>query len=158
MAENAIKTYGIEQHISNIDDVIRDMIYSLHRFGYSFQDYCIYDFVNNKDINYRTSFVADKLRYHYCDILNSPEVFKIMTNKYACYEKYRKFYKREVVGCISEDDLVNFTNFISTHKRFIYKPLEEHSGHGIEIVNVDEINTTNFFSKKLASGAFIIEE
>ena len=64
------------------------MIYCLHRFGYSFQDYCIYDFIHNKDIQYRASFVADKLRYHYCDILNSSDILQIMNNKYLCYEKY----------------------------------------------------------------------
>lgn len=158
MAVEALKTYRVEKFVKDTQATVRDMIYCLHRFGYSFQDYCIYDFINNKDIKYRTSFVADKLRYHYCDILNTREVYHIMTNKYTCYKRYQKYYKRDVVGCTSHDDFNHFANFVATHKRFIYKPLEEHSGHGIEIFDVTDIDTTQFFNQKLSQGAFIVEE
>lgn len=84
-------------------DVARDMIYCLHRFGINFQDYWIYGFVN-KSHYCRTSFVPDKLRYHYCDILNAPGILPLMTDKYACYQKYKEFFKREVLGCYQLDD------------------------------------------------------
>ena len=71
--------------------IVRDMLYCLHRFGFSFQDYCIYGFVN-RTLQCRKSFVSDKLRYYYCDILNEPFVEQMMTDKYACYQKYRKFF------------------------------------------------------------------
>lgn len=141
----------------NEDYIIRDMIYCLHRFGISFQDYCIYGFID-KNYYCRESFVSDKLRYHYCDILNTKEILPLMTNKYACYQKYKKFFKRDVLGCFSDKDYPAFESFITNHQEFIYKPLNEHSGHGIAKYKTDEACRLEFFNEKLKSGAFIVEE
>lgn len=137
--------------------IIRDMIYALHRFGLSFQDYSIYNLID-KNWHYKNSFVSDKLRYHYCDILNSKEILPLMTNKYACYLEYKDFYKREVIGCFSETDFPTFKDFISKHHNFIYKPLNEHSGHGISKYTLDISESFHFFHDKLNKGAFVIEE
>lgn len=158
MAENTIANHTSGQDIRNIKLIVLDMIYCLHRFGISFQDYCIYDFAHNFDVNYRNSFVADKLRYHYCDMLNSTEAYETMTDKYACYQKYRKFFRREVIGCFSPEDEQNFHDFVMKHESFIFKPLNEHSGHGIEIFKSSEIIVSDFFAKKIESGPFILEE
>lgn len=141
----------------NEEYIIRDMIYCLHRFGFSFLDYCIYELID-RNFFYRTSFVSDKLRYHYCDILNDKSVLPLMTDKYACYKKYKKFFKREVYGCYGESDKDVFLAFAHKHKKFIFKPLEEHSGHGIKIVSADKIALDTFFSEMLDKGPFVIEE
>lgn len=141
----------------NRDYIVRDMLYCLHRFGFSFQDYCIYGLVD-RTFQCRKTFVSDKLRYHYCDILNAPFVEKMMTDKYACYQKYKKFYKRDVLGCYTERDKDAFLSFVKKHKRFIFKPLEEHSGHGVRIVATADINVDTFMIEMLKKGAFIIEE
>lgn len=158
MAETAILNHKSSEKISDIRKVVRDMIYCLHRFGFSFQDYCIYNFVEKKDIEYRMSFVGDKLRYHYCDILNSVECYKIMQNKYDCFLKYARYYKRDVIGCTGEQDIDDFIKFTSHHSSFIYKPSNSHSGHGIEIVQSNEINPKDYFYKKLGQGNFVVEE
>ena len=137
--------------------IIRDMIYALHRFGLSFQDYCIYDLIN-KTNQCRESFVSDKLRYYYCDILNGKEILPLMTDKYACYQKYKQFFKRDVIGCFSQEDYSAYLEFINNHNEFIYKPLDEHSGRGIAKYNTKEINVNNFFSESLEKGAFVLEE
>ncbi len=153
---------AIDAHKSKWGDIqenviTRDMIYCLHRFGISFQDYCIYDFVG-KDFKYRDSFVADKLRYHYCDILNGKNVFSLMTNKYSCYLAYKDFFKRDVLGCFSMEDRPSFDSFLNNHVEFIYKPLDGHSGHGVAKYNSGEIRASDFFAEKLKLGPFIIEE
>ena len=137
--------------------IVRDMLYCLHRFGFSFQDYCIYGFVN-RTLQCRKSFVSDKLRYYYCDILNEPFVEQMMTDKYTCYQKYRKFFKRDVLGCHSESDKKSFSSFVEKHKCFVFKPLEEHSGHGIKIVDANNVDVDTFFTEMLKKGAFIVEE
>lgn len=137
--------------------IVRDMLYCLHRFGFSFQDYCIYGFVN-RTLQCRKSFVSDKLRYYYCDILNEPFVEQMMTDKYACYQKYRKFFKRDVLGCHSASDKESFSSFVEKHKCFVFKPLEEHSGHGVKIVDANNVDVDTFFTEMLKKGAFIVEE
>ena len=137
--------------------IVRYMIYCLHRLGISFQDYCIYDLIN-KNYRCRNSFVTDKMRYYYCDILNDREILPLMTNKYTCYLKYQRFFKRDVLGCFSDEDFVAFEKFVTNHRDFIYKPLNEHSGHGIAKYSLDVISISSFFHEKLKQGAFVVEE
>ena len=136
----------------------KDMVYCLHRFGISFEDYCLYGFKDNTSLSYRNSFVADKLRYHYCDILNSPAVRPLMEDKYACYMKFCKFFKRDMSGCYCVEDRDIFTEFVSRHSVFIYKPLNEHSGHGITMLESKDINPEEFFAYRIKNGPFVLEE
>lgn len=137
--------------------VIRDMVYCLHRFGISFQDYCNYEFID-RSFHCRASFVSDKLRYHYCDILNDERMLPLMTDKYECYKQYKKFFKREICGCYAESCKEAFLAFVQNHKKFIFKPLEEHSGHGVKIFALEEIEPEAFFSEMLGKGSFVVEE
>ncbi|MBD5175837.1 MAG: hypothetical protein HDT05_00235 [Bacteroidales bacterium] len=138
-----------------------DMIYCLHRFGISFQDYWIYGFIN-KTFDERQSFVADKLRYFYCDLLNHPDVNRIMTDKYECYKRFRQFYKRDVLGCYHSSDFSLFFDFVNRHSQFVFKPAFEHSGHGIKLVTFDNLTDTAeiqlFFNDNIQKGAFVVEE
>lgn len=157
MIRNAITLHKQDFVGCNEKFLIRDMLYCLHRFGYSFRDYCVYGFVN-KTLRCRLTFVSDKLRYHYCDILNDQKVLHLMTDKYACYQCYKEFFKRDVSGCYSEADFGLFSDFVDKHDSWIFKPLEEHSGHGIRICSAKDINKNQFFTEMIQKGAFVIEE
>ena len=137
--------------------IVHDMIYCLHRYGISFQDYWIYDFPT-KSNSAREDFVSDKLRYHYCDILNDTSVLPLTTDKYACYKRFKEFFKRDVLGIYANKDLTLFEEFTTKHACFIFKPLDEHSGRGIELVSTKNINVRVFFEEKLSNGSFVVEE
>jgi hypothetical protein len=137
--------------------LVRDMIYCLHRYGISFQDYWIYDFPFKSNVA-RENFVSDKLRYHYCDILNDRTVLPLTTDKYACYKRFKEFFKRDVLGIYSAIDFEVFEKFTLNHSKFIFKPLDEHSGRGIELVHTKDIDVRLFFEKKLSKGPFVVEE
>lgn len=141
----------------NREDLVQDMIYCLHRYGISFQDYWIYEFPFKSNIA-RDNFVSDKLRYHYCDILNDKTVLPLTTDKYACYRRFKDFFKRDVLGIYSALDFEGFKRFILNHPRFIFKPLDEHSGRGIELVHTKDIDARLFFDKKISQGPFVVEE
>lgn len=157
LAKEAISLHKDE--LSQYDEkyVLHDMIYCLHRLGISFQDYFVYNFID-KNYYYRNSFVSDKLRYYYCDILNDSNILPLMTDKYVCYQKYKRFFKRDVLGCYTVADKNSFTLFTEKHERFIFKPLEGHSGHGIKIVSVRDINVCDFFMDMISKGTFVVEE
>lgn len=76
LAKEAIELRKEELGMYSEKYIICDMIYCLHRFGISFQDYCIYGFID-RNSHYRETFVSDKLRYHYCDILNSENILPL---------------------------------------------------------------------------------
>jgi len=80
-----------------------------------------------------------------------------MTNKYECYLSYKKFYKRDIIGCYNRGDYEEFCKFVCNHNEFIFKPLTEHSGHGIAKVKADS-NLEKFFFDKINQGPFIVEE
>lgn len=151
-----------KDQFSNHDEqyIINDMIYCLHRFGLSFENYRAFNLLD-KDFDYRNSFIPDKLRYYYCDILNDKKVSHLMTDKYETYKRYRKYYKRSVVCCRTKDDIKLFENFINEFPHFIFKPLCEHSGHGIHIDELDSNNeekTRNYFYENINKGPFVVEE
>ena len=159
MAYSALKNYiASKEWEQTVDVIVDDMIYCLHRYGISFQDYLAFDFPRKTSIA-RNEYISDKLRYYYCDILNDKEIEGLMTDKFRCYQAYKQFYKREILGCYSINDLNAFVSFSINHKSFIYKPLGSHSGNGIEIVNTDNLfNAEDFFNQRMQFGPFVVEE
>ena len=159
MAYTAIKNHIIVNEWNlTTDEIVDDMIYCLHRYGISFQDYIAFDFPRKSPFA-RNEYISDKLRYYYCDILNKEDIEALMTDKYTCYETYKQFYKRELIGCYNISDLDEFVKFCNKHSAFIYKPLGSHSGRGIEIVNTNVLFTpAEFFNQKIETGPFVVEE
>lgn len=158
--EFALRLYENNQDPTKPEDfevTYIDMVYCLHRYGLSFQDYCIYG-LHNKSEHSRRQFVADKLRYHYCDILNGKDVSELMTDKYACYTAYRQFFKRKVVPVLSNRDKEEFLEFIKENDSIVYKPLTDHSGHGISLVKTREIDTERWFDETVSERPGIVEE
>lgn len=141
----------------DFETIYEDMVYCLHKYGFSFQDYCIYSLGDRSELC-RKKFISDKLRYHYCDILNAPDVEGLMTNKLSCYKEYKEFFKREVAPVSSINEKADFLDFIKRHDRFIYKPLNEHSGHGIELIDTKNINPEEWFDNIVNLHPGIVEE
>lgn len=146
-----------ESKSDNFEYAYVDMVYCLHKYGLSFQDYCIYN-LQNKSEYCRKQFVADKLRYHYCDILNGKDVNALMTDKYACYQAYKPFFKREVVPLRSHEDKDSFLRFLDRNERFIYKPMTDHSGHGVILINTKDIVPEEWFETMVKEKTGVVEE
>lgn len=157
MARDIIQSHKKEFIGYDESYIVMDMIYCLHRFGASFLDYQMYDFIG-KDAYYKNSFVSDKLRYHYCDVLNNANIEQIMTDKYRCYQVYKDFYNRSIIGCYKEDDIERFLDFFSEHESFIIKPMNGNSGHGVEVILSSSIDSISFYKEKIQKGPFIVEE
>ena len=138
--------------------LIRDMVYCLHRFGISFEEYCIYYFVQRNTFS-RSKFVSDKLRHYYCDLVNSKEIPIILNDKYNCYLHYKDFFKREVLGCYSSDDKTKFLAFVQQHTKFILKPTGGNCGHGVQILSVSSSDSAeDLFNIAISKGSFVVEE
>jgi len=135
----------------------RDMIYSLHRFGASFDDYFIYKFylLNTKG---RESFNTLKMQYGYCEQVNGKDVRDLFEDKGKCYDAFEPFYKREVLVVKGIVDVRVITDFIKKHVSFIFKPLDGHSGQGISILRLDNDNAISEFVEKHKKKEYVIEE
>lgn len=157
-ASKLVDTHAAIFQGCDFETIYEDMVYCLHRYGLDFQDYCMFR-LQDKSERKRNEFVSDKLRYHYCDLLNAPEVEELMTDKLKCYKEYSEFYKREVIGVRSEADKKSFMEFVSRHPKFIYKPLTSHSGNGILIVEVKSYDEAlKWFNKTVPDNPGVAEE
>lgn len=131
LIENQLKVYEKEWKGISRNYVIRDMVYSLHRFGADFQDYWNYNFLNLSAIG-RERYVVDKLRYGYDVILSTPEIERLVSDKYLCYQKFQQYYKRDILGCYNINDIKSFISFMQKHHAAIYKPLNLDCGRGVK--------------------------
>ena len=137
--------------------VVRDMVYSLHRFGADFQDYWNYGFLHLSATG-KERFVVDKLRYGYDDLLCSPEAINLVSDKYQCYCRLRPYYKREAIGCYEKTDAEIFYSFAQRNRNFIYKPLASDCGKGVKKVCLAGNEIERFFEESIAHGSFIVEQ
>ena len=135
-----------------------DMIYSLHRFGATFNDYFIYKFYNLNAFG-RSKFNTLKLQYGYCQLVNAESIRRLFEDKGACYERFGEFYKREICVVKQGCDIDKFRDFVRKYPSFIYKPLNGHSGIGIKIysgINGDKDTLQEIMQE--GDGQFIAEE
>lgn len=149
--------YQIVSQVWSRSRLQRDMIYSLHRFGVSFEEYFIFKFYDKNHIG-RSRFNNLKLQYGYCELLNKESIRDLFEDKGTCYEKLKKYYKRDLVVVRGDADLLNFKMFIQTHESFIVKPLTGHSGMGIKILKDFCDDALAFYHKMMNQGAFVLEE
>ncbi len=135
----------------------RDMLYSLHRFGASFDDYFIYQFYN-KNHYARSSFNTLKMQYGYCEIVNDEAMRDLFEDKGALYNALKKFYKRDLLVVYGDAELQDLKKFFLVHKSFVFKPFNGHSGHGIRIFRDIEETAEAFYQRNITKGAFVAEE
>ena len=138
------------------DYLKRDMIYSLHRFGASFEEYFVFQFYN-LNAEGRSKFNTLKMQYGYCELVNGAEVRDKFEDKGTCYELFKKYYKRDVITYLTEADKEQLDHFVEKHPKFICKPLNGHSGQGIKIHDVNNKEEFEEFRTTIRGG-FVVEE
>lgn len=135
------------------------MIYSLHRFGASFEEYFIFKFY---DLNAdgRRKFNTLKMQYGYCELVNDSNIRNLFEDKGKCYELFKPYYKRDLLVVTSKEDKQDLIRFIELHPSFIYKPLNGHSGMGITIYRECDSKNTAEIEKIMeqGDGKFVVEE
>ena len=61
--------------------------------------------------------------------------------------------------CLIKEDRQEFSDFFRRHNEFIFKPLEEHSGHGIVKINLNRQNEAEeWFDGIIENTPGIVEE
>lgn len=157
MASGLFESHRNDFNNLDFESIYEDMVYCLHHYGLSFQDYCIYSLWNKSEYC-RKEFVSDKLRYYYCDILNAPDVEELMTDKLSCYNEYNEFFRREMVPVKTIADKAKFLDFVRRNTKFVYKPLREHSGHGICLLDSESQDMEQWFDFTIKNRPGIAEQ
>lgn len=142
-----------------------DMVYSLHRFGCSFDEYFLLGFELLNAYG-RGEFVTDKNRFDFFELYNDEDRhFMSFKDKSKTYELFQKFYKRDFLALSGEDDYKCFCEFRRRHSDFVVKPLYGSGGRGIYkyIYNADQRESGDdsdmaLFHKLLEDGPVALEE
>lgn len=85
----------------------------------------------------RHSFVGNREKELLCLKLNTNDAWKVFTDKWDTYQRFKEFYKREMVHISSEDDIGKLIDLCSRHKEVIVKPSNSSQGRGIFVSEVD---------------------
>lgn len=135
------------------DKMIEDMVYSLHRFGFSFPEYFWFKLYNLSTFG-REGFISDKMRYEYYIDLNTKEGCNLLRDKGRTYERLAEYYQRDCLPVYSSGDKERFQAFVNQHNQFFYKPLAADSAKNCCAMDREHFD----FEQAIAEGPFIVEE
>lgn len=135
----------------------RDMIYSLHRYGINFTEYFVHKYYTLNVIG-REQVNNLRLQYGFCELVNDSNLRELFDNKGLTYEKFKSFYKRDLIAVNSIEDFPIFETFLAKHNSFIYKPLKGVCGRGVKIYKSICTGSKELFNDLLKNGSFVIEE
>ena len=136
--------------------LVLDMIYSLHRFGFMYEEYFWYDLQHLKTAG-RKEFIPDKVRYALYDEMNDEDSFELFNDKWRTYEALSEFFGREALLVDDASKLGNVEGFLRAHGRCVVKPLGGNCGRGVSICGPD-MDATVFESLLVGGRGFIVEE
>ena len=85
------------------------------------------------------------------------EVKQILTDKYKCYQKFKKYYGREMIYIDGENSKNDFLDFCKKHSKYIIKPYDTMQGYGIKVVDLAKDNQDEVW-KDICGGRFVLEE
>ena len=140
-ADKAIETFcKYEMNKEEHDYLVTDMVYCLHRFGFSFEEYFWYR-LDLKSFKGRNEFISDKVRYYLYNLLNYANNHDKFRNKSEAYKIFGEFYKRDLIEVSGEKDFEQFKNFVNLHDRFIVKPIDGDCGRGTFIINYNDFGS-----------------
>ena len=133
-----------------------DIIKSYYKYGITPQEYFLFDF-RNCSHSRRTKFLTNQHKDRVmiskvgmgvnCDLLENKGIF---------YENFKSYFYRDICVLDSKYKLDEFRVFCEKHNTFIAKPFDGQCGKGIEIINIENIETE--FYRLTSSGKWILEE
>ena len=142
------------------DKLIIDMLYSLHRFGFTFDEYFL---LNLQDLNFggRSKFISDKVRYYLYNKMNLQSNHELFRNKELTYNRFKNFYNRKLISIKSDDDYQLFVDFLASTNSFIIKPIDSDCGKGAKIyrnLSLCENDLLDLFKDIRLQGNVVVEE
>ena len=153
-AVEAIKKY---KNISDVDleknkSLICDFLYATLVLGFLPWEFFSYG-LEEKNIEECLEFMPNRNIFTYYGALNKDKKsLRILGAKYATYQYFRPFFKRDIIRVKDNTDKNAFLDFSSRHNRFILKPSGQALGRGIRIINSEDFNNLDaLFSDVLSS-------
>lgn len=144
------------------DSVLYSSVYDYWVYGNNIDEEFYYRFYE-KTHEEKQSYMTNRVRLVYMDYLccggipADPEVRKkrieLLEDKYACYKRLQKYYKRDIIEISGEEDFALFIEFVNKHPIFVVKPSNFYYGMGVHKANItDYKDIRDAFNSILAEG------
>lgn len=135
-----------------------DVALSMIIYGASPNNYSMFEFDRLRH-SQRKTYVTHRLSEKMIKKLNENKYRELFENKLAFASRFKDFFKRDYMS--SECSKKEFFEFVETHKKLIYKPVDSAQANGIMVFDFTnklqkEIEET--YNRIKASGLGIIEE
>lgn len=132
--KNEYKDNRVREQIKN------DMIECYKKYLISPSEYFLYGFKNNKNEDYRASFLSDKYRTRILLRKGGRKFFCELSDKYYFYRKTAKYFKRSCILVNSVSDFDAFKELSRNVKDIFVKPLSSTFGDGCCVYDVSDEN------------------
>lgn len=117
--------------------IVADMLDAARKYRFKPKEYFCYYFMYRTEEE-RKRFCSDLNWLDICESLNRARNLPIFRDKIRTYERFSRFYGRELCGVRSRRDQPALKAFASRHPVMIVKPVDDSDGHGIRRVDLSE--------------------
>lgn len=152
--EKVIKYYSADRYDI---ELIKELLWTRYVAGCVYQQYYQYDFAN-KTKEQRQQYIGSYEFKEMLDSFGTKETIDLFENKYDTYLKFKEFYNRDIILVKTPTDIIKFNSFAKKHSSFIVKPIDDHGGKGIEIVDTKTADLKILFLKLISKGGAVCEE
>ena len=156
-----IDTFCDHENIKNskyVHKIMKDIYFSMLVYGIYSEEYFKYNFERLSDSG-RREYIGNRERNRLLDEMGNEYSKNVLHDKYKCYCKFKKFYKRKIIRISNEQDKASYDEFCKNHSLFIVKPLDKSQGKGIYCVDLQEDSMEEIWKKILKEGGcHLLEE
>lgn len=158
--EKAITDFLSEDELKDaayVRNVKNDIIDSHISYGVTPMEYFLFDFRNESNerrAKYLCNKHKDKLMI---DAIGFDKYNRELRDKFAFYQRFKEFFKRDVCKITGPEDKAEFIKFCDKHTGFIAKPMGGMCGIGCMIIKVEN-NSEELYENLSSKGSWIIEE
>lgn len=158
----------IESRYGDIDNqkaLFRSMRNCFIFLGVTYEDYWRKSF-ESKSLREKLDFVPEYAQVSLYHQVNPIEKYSyLLENKKACYDFFKKYYKREMVSVEESEIELNVKSkeliaFLNSNVRFVVKPIKSSGGRGVEIIDITDKDIRDVIDELYSknSQGFVLEE
>lgn len=140
-----------------IRKLIVDILFSILYYQISSEEYFWYQFEGKNDKE-RRAYIGCGEKDRLCAEIGDAQSRHTLADKYECYTYFKEFYKRDVIKVSGQEDRAVFEDFLSKHREFIVKPIDQSGGSGIYRITVENMDVNECFQKVSASVPCVVEQ
>lgn len=134
-----------------------DMFFSIFYYQISVGEYFWYQFENKTDEE-RRAYIGSTEKNKLCAEIGDEKSKRILADKYECYTFFKDFFGRDVIKVSCQEDKAVFEEFLSKHKEFMVKPIDQSEGLGIYRIAAENMTNSECFQRVLSSGPCVVEQ